>query len=173
MSSKSVESGYSRLSDFTISCFRLLPRGPSPRRPFVLRSPPPSRAGAPLLERLLARGLLPPSPRRVDGEGVVASPLGTASPSLVSARCCARHARSEGFVVPLAAEIGFDDAKLELLGIAVVLPRPVYSPDAALVDPLPSKSFTVDFVRPNSCCSMAMVAPSAYLSAKRCLNSAE
>lgn len=44
---------------------------------------------------------------------------------------------SEGFVVSLAAEIGFDDAKLELLGIAVVLPRPVYSPDAALVDPLP------------------------------------
>ena len=38
---------------------------------------------------------------------------------------------------------------------------------------LPLQSFTVDFVRPNSCCSMAMVAPSAYLSAKRCLNSAE
>ena len=35
------------------------------------------------------------------------------------------------------------------------------------------QSFTVDFVRPNSCCSMVMVAPSAYLSAKRCLNSAE
>ena len=46
---------------------------------------------------------------------------------------------SEGFVVTLAAEIGFDDAKLELLGVAVVLPRPVYSPDAALVDPLPPK----------------------------------
>ena len=30
-----------------------------------------------------------------------------------------------------------------------------------------------DFARPNSCCSMAMVAPSAYPSAKRCLNSAE
>lgn len=29
--------------------------------------------------------------------------------------------------------------KLELLGVAVVLPRPVYGPDAALVDPLPPK----------------------------------
>ena len=140
MSSKSVESGYSRLSDFTISCFRLLPRGPSPRRPFVLRSPPPSRAGAPLLERLLARGLLPPSPRRVDGEGVVASLSVPLHP--VSYLRAVAHAmlESEGFVVPLAAEIGFDDAKLELLGIAVVLPRPVYSPDAALVDPLPPKA---------------------------------
>ena len=46
---------------------------------------------------------------------------------------------SEGFAVSLAAEIGFDDTKLELLGVAVVLPRTVYSPDAALVDPLPPK----------------------------------
>ena len=46
---------------------------------------------------------------------------------------------SEGPVVALATEIGFDDAKLEILGIAVVLPRPVYGPDAALVDPLPPK----------------------------------
>ena len=35
------------------------------------------------------------------------------------------------------------------------------------------QSLAVDFVRPNSRCGMAIVAPSAYLSAKRCLNSAE
>ena len=46
---------------------------------------------------------------------------------------------SKGFVVALAAQIGSDDAKLELLGVAVVLLRPVYGPDAALVDPLPPK----------------------------------
>lgn len=46
---------------------------------------------------------------------------------------------SEGFVVALATEMGLYDAELELLGVAVVLPRPVYGPDAALVDPLPPK----------------------------------
>lgn len=46
---------------------------------------------------------------------------------------------SEGSVVALAAETGFDDAKLELLGVAVVLPRPVHGPDAALVGPLPPR----------------------------------
>ena len=79
---------------------------------------------------------------------------------------------SVGFVVSLAAEIGFDDAKLELLGIAVVLPRLSMAPTPPW-SILSLQSFTVDFVRPNSCCSMVMVAPSAYLSAKRCLNSAE
>lgn len=94
---------------------------------------------ASLLERLLARGPLPPSPRRVDDEGVVASLSVPLHP--VSYLRAVAHAmlEGEGFVVSLAAEIGFDDAKLELLGIAVVLPRPVYGPDAALIDPLPPK----------------------------------
>ena len=37
---------------------------------------------------------------------------------------------------------------------------------------LSPQSYTVDLVGPNSCYRMVMVAPSAYLSAKRCLNSA-
>ena len=99
----------------------------------------------------------------MDDEGVLASLSVPLHP--VSYLRAVAHAmlEGEGFVVALATEIGSYDTKLELLGVAVVLPRPVYSLDAALVD----------FVRPNSCCSMAMVAPSAYLSAKRCLNSAE
>ena len=96
MSPGSAGSGYSRLSDFTISCFRPLPRCPSPRRPFVLRSPPPSRGG-----RTAARGS--PRPRApssfapTDGRrGRPRLPPGTASPSPVSARCCARRARGRG-----------------------------------------------------------------------------
>ena len=133
MSSRSVGSGYSRPSDFTISCFRLLPRGP-----FVLKTPPPSR-GAPPLEGLLARGHLPPSPRRMDGEGVFASLSVPLHPVPYLRAVAHAMLESEDPVVALAAEIGFYDAKLELLGVAVVLPRPVYGPDAALVDPLPPK----------------------------------
>ena len=96
MSFRSVESGCSRLSDFTISCFRLLPRGPSPRRPFVLRSPPPSRGG-----RTAARGSprsrAPSSFAPMDGRrGRPRLPLGIASLSPVSARRCARRARGRG-----------------------------------------------------------------------------
>ncbi len=80
---------------------------------------------------------------------------------------------SEGFAVSLAAEIGFDDAKLELLGIAVVPPPGLSMAPTPPWSILSLQSFTVDFVRPNSCCSMVMVAPSAYLPAKRCLSSAE
>lgn len=79
---------------------------------------------------------------------------------------------SEGSVVALATEIGLYGAELGLLGVAVALPRPVYGPDAALVDPLPPK--------PRGRLRKAGLAlqhgdgpPSAYLSAKRCLNSAE
>ena len=75
----------------------------------------------------------------MDDEGVVASLSVPLHP--VSYLRAVAHAmlEGEGFVVALATEIGFYDAKLELLGVAVVLPRPVYSPDAALVDPLPPK----------------------------------
>lgn len=45
----------------------------------------------------------------------------------------------KGLAAALAAETGFDDAKLELLGVAVVLPRPVHGPDTALADPLPPR----------------------------------
>lgn len=106
----------------------------------------------------------------MDGGGVVASLSAPLRP--VSCLRAVAHAvlEGEGPAVALAAEMGFDDAKLEIPGIAAVPPpRPVHGPDAAPVDPL----FTVDFARPNSCCSMAMAAPSAYPSAKRCLNSAE
>lgn len=75
----------------------------------------------------------------MDGEGILAS-LPVPLHPLPYLRAVA-HAmlESKGFVVALAAQIGSDDAKLELLGVAVVLLRPVYSPDAALVDPLPPK----------------------------------
>ena len=75
----------------------------------------------------------------MDGEGVVASLSVPLHP--VSYLRAVAHAvlEGEGFAVSLAAEIGLDDAKFELLGTAVVLPRPVYGPDAALVDPLPPK----------------------------------
>ena len=139
MSSKSVESGYSRLSDLTISCFRLLPRGPSPRRPFVLRSPPPSRGGR-TAARASPRSRAPSSFAPTGGRRGRRPSLSVPLHPVPYLRAVA-HAmlEGEGFVVPLAAEIGFDDAKLELLGVAVVLPRPVYGPDAALVDPLPPK----------------------------------
>ncbi len=103
------------------------------------RSPPPSRGGR-TAARASPRSRAPSSfAPMVDDEGVVASLSVPLHP--VSYLRAVAHAmlESEGFVVSLAAEIGFDDAKLELLGIAVVLPRPVYSPDAALVDPLPPK----------------------------------
>lgn len=105
----------------------------------------------------------------MDGGGVVASPSAPLRP--VSCLRAVAHAvlEGEGPAVALAEEMGFDDAKLEIPGIAAVPPRPVHGPDAALVDPL----FTVDFARPNSFCGMVMGAPSAYPSAKRCLNSAE
>ena len=79
---------------------------------------------------------------------------------------------SEGPVVALATEIGFDDAKLGLLGIGLFF----LGLSMASTPPwsiLSLQSFTVDFVRPNSCCSMVMVALSAHLSARRCLNLAE
>lgn len=105
----------------------------------------------------------------MDDGGVVASLSAPLRP--VSCLRAVAHAvlEGEGPAVALAEEIGFDDAKLEIPGIAAVPPRPVHGPDAALVDPL----FTVDFARPNSFCGMVMGAPSAYPSAKRCLNSAE
>lgn len=70
----------------------------------------------PLLERLLARGLLPPPPRRMDGEGVFASLSVPLRP--ISYLRAVAHAmlESQGPVVALATEIGFDDAKLELWG---------------------------------------------------------
>lgn len=73
----------------------------------------------------LARGLLPPSPRWMDDEGVLASLSVPLHP--VSYLRAAAHAmlEGEGFVVALATEIGSYDTKLELLGVAVVLPRPV------------------------------------------------
>lgn len=172
MGSRSAESGYSRLGDFAVSCFRLPPRGPPPRRPFVLRSQPPSRGGR-AADRAPPRSRAPSSFVPADGRrGVVASLSAPLRP--VSYLRAVAHAvlESEGPAAALAAEIGFDDAKLEIPGIAAVPPRPVHGPDAALVDPLPPK-LTVDFARPNSCCNMAVVAPSAYPSAKRCLNSAE
>ena len=75
----------------------------------------------------------------MDGEGVLASL--SVPPRPVSYLRAVAHAmlEGEGFAVALAAEIGSYDTKLELLGVAVVLPRPVYGPDAALVDPLPPK----------------------------------
>lgn len=97
------------------------------RRRTAARGPPRSRA--------------PSSFAPMDGRrGRPRLPLGTASPS---PRICAwlrtPWLEGEGFVVALATEIGSYDTKLELLGVAVVLPRPVYSLDAALVDPLPPK----------------------------------
>ncbi len=75
----------------------------------------------------------------MDDEGVLASLSVPLHP--VSYLRAVAHAmlEGEGFVVALATEIGSYDTKLELLGVAVVLPRPVYSLDAALVDPLPLK----------------------------------
>lgn len=75
----------------------------------------------------------------MDGEGVFASLSVPLHP--VSYLRAVAHVmlEGEGPVVALAAEMGFDDAELELLGIAVVLPRPVYGLNAALVDPLPPK----------------------------------
>ncbi|MEF2652051.1 hypothetical protein [Slackia piriformis] len=75
----------------------------------------------------------------MDDGGVVASPSAPLRP--VSCLRAVAHAvlEGEGPAVALAAEIGFDDAKLELPGIAAVPPRPVHGPDAALVDPLPPR----------------------------------
>ena len=75
----------------------------------------------------------------MDDGGVVVSLSAPLRP--VSCLRAVAHAvlEGEGPAVALAAEIGFDDAKLEIPGIAVVLPRPVHGPDAALVDPLPPK----------------------------------
>lgn len=111
--------------------------------------------------------------RRAHRRSSVSSPAGSFLLRPVSCLRAVAHAvlEGEGPAVALAAEIGFDDAKLEIPGIAAVPPRPVHGPDAALVDSL--QGFTVDFARPNSFCGMAMAAPSAYPSAKRCLNSAE
>ena len=62
-------------------------------------------------------GLFPPSSRQMDGEGVIASLSAPLHP-VSYLRAVAAHAmlESEGPAVALAAEIGFDDAKLELLG---------------------------------------------------------
>lgn len=139
MSSKSVESGYSR-----------------PQRPHYLVLPPAAeRAVAEAAIRFKIstsisrrRTAARASPRSrapssfaptADDEGVVASLSVPLHPVPYLRAVAHAMLESEGFVVSLAAEIGFDDAKLELLGIAVVLPRPVYGPDAALVDPLPPK----------------------------------
>ncbi len=75
----------------------------------------------------------------MDDGGVVASPSAPLHP--VSCLRAVAHAvlEGEGPAVALAEEIGFDDAKLEIPGIAAVPPRPVHGPDAALVDPLPPK----------------------------------
>lgn len=109
----------------------------------------------------------------MDDEGALASPSVQLHPVpyLRAVAHAVLEGEGEGTVVALAAKIGTYGAKLELLGVAVVLPRPM-----APTPPwstLSLQSFTVDFVRPNSCCSMVMVAPPAYLPAKRCLNSAE
>lgn len=88
--------GYSRLGGFAVSCFRLPPRGPPPRRPFVLRSPPPSRGGR-TADRAPPRPRAPSSFVPADGRrGRRRLPLGAASPGLVSARRCARRARGRG-----------------------------------------------------------------------------
>lgn len=75
----------------------------------------------------------------MDDGGVVASLSAPLRP--VSCLRAVAHAvlEGEGPAVALAAEIGFDDAKLEIPGIAAVPPRPVHGPDAAPVDPLPPR----------------------------------
>ena len=139
MSSRSVESGYSRLSDFAISCFRLLPREPSPRRPFVLRSRPPSRAGRTVAQASPRRRWRPSSCRESRGPARLPLLPGTASPSLLSECCRGPRIRSPGNYSPLAPQEGVDHLELELLRIAPVLPRPVYRLDPSLVDSLPPK----------------------------------
>ena len=75
----------------------------------------------------------------MDDEGVLASLSVPLHPVPYLRAVANAMLEGEGFAVALAAEMGFHDAKLELLGVAVVLPRPVYGPGAALVDPLPPK----------------------------------
>ena len=100
-------------------------------------------------------------------------PLGTALLGPASVRLAHAVLKGQGYVVTLATEkVCFDDAKLELPGAAIVPPPVHLSHRRALVGPF-SQSFTVDFARPNSCCSTVMVAPSAHLSAKHRLNTAE
>lgn len=80
--------------------------------------------------------------RRAHRRSSVSSPAGSFLLRPVSCLRAVAHAvlEGEGPAVALAAEIGFDDAKLEIPGIAAVPPRPVHGPDAALVDSLSKAS---------------------------------
>lgn len=75
----------------------------------------------------------------MDDEGVLASLSVPLHPVPYLRAVANAMLEGEGFAVALAAEMGFHDAKLELLGVAVAPPRPVYGPGAASVGPLPPK----------------------------------
>ncbi len=157
---RGASSGCSCLSDFTISCFCLLPR-----RPFVLRSRPPSQAGRTSPRAFPRRRRQPSSCQENRGPACLPSFPVPLHPVSYLGAVADLVFDCRGPIAHFAPQKDLDRLELEFLRIAPVLPRPAYRL-APLVDS-PPQSFTVNFEGPNSCRSTVMPVPSLHLSPKR------